>query len=303
MENVIKVKEIVDAFKLEVLAGEEVLDRLVSKSTSRRPGLEFMGFLDYLPMGHVQVLGENEIHFLHTLERKERTERIKNLVSYDPPAMVVTDDQSGLERLTKDCEEHGVPLLRSQSSNYEFIGKIDAFLIKKLAPQIAIHGVFVNVSGLGVLLRGDSGVGKSETAHSLVRHGHRLVADDMVVLRRLSSRTLLGTHNETNREMLALRSIGMLNVVRMYGRQAFQDESRVALDIELTKWEGKSLYNDIDVETKKTSYMGVEIPTMQIQLKPGRDVVGLIEAAVNNFYLKQQGYNAAQDFMDRLAKG
>src|SRR5699024_1615669 len=96
---------------------------------------------------------------------------------------------------------------------------------------------------------------------------------------------------------------GMLNVVRMYGRQAFQDESRVALDIELTKWEGKSLYNDIDVETKKTSYMGVEIPTMQIQLKPGRDVVGLIEAAVNNFYLKQQGYNAAQDFMDRLAKG
>ena len=124
----------------------------------------------------------------------------------------------------------------------------------------------------------------------------------MVVLKKLSPQTLLGTHNETNKELISLRSIGLLNVVRMYGRQAFQEESRIALDIELTKWEGKSLYNDIDVETKYTSYMDVEIPSIQIQLKPGRDVVGLIEAAVNNFYLKQQGYNAAEDFMKRIEK-
>src|SRR5699024_12161447 len=124
--------------------------------------------------------------------------------------------------------------------------------------------VCVNVSGLGVLLRGDSGVGKSETAHSLVGRGHRLVADDMVVLKRLSSHTLLGTHNETNKEFISLRRVGLLNVVRMYGRQAFQEESRNVLDIELTKWEENSLYNELDGEPKKMTYKEVERTYNQI---------------------------------------
>lgn len=259
-----------------------------------------MDYLDYLPMGHVHVLGADEIYFLDSLSKEECRERVSNIVAYDPPCIIVTDDYQGLVNLSEYSRNKGVPLLRTKEANYEFVGKIDAYLIKRLAPEIAVHGVCVNVSGLGVLLRGDSGVGKSETAHSLVGRGHRLVADDIVVLKKLSPQTLLGTHNGTNRELLSLRSIGLLNVVRMYGRQAFQEESRIALDIELTKWEGTSLYNDLDVETEITSYMSVEIPSMQIQLKPGRDVVGLIEAAVNNWYLKQQGYNAAEDFMQRI---
>lgn len=300
MVKSITVQEVVNSFSLEVLTCESALDRKVVKSTSRRPGLEFMDYLDYLPMGHVHVLGADEIYFLDSLSKEECRERVSNIVAYDPPCIVVTDDYQGLDNLTEYSRNKGVPLLRTTEANYEFVGKIDAFLIKRLAPEIAVHGVCVNVSGLGVLLRGDSGVGKSETAHSLIGRGHRLVADDIVVLKKLSPRTLLGTHNGTNRELLSLRSIGLLNVVRMYGRQAFQDESRIALDIELTKWEGTSLYNDLDVETEITSYMDVEIPSMQIQLKPGRDVVGLIEAAVNNWYLKQQGYNAAEDFMQRI---
>lgn len=300
MVKTIEVKDIVNAFDLEVLTAENELDRLVSKSTSRRPGLEFIDYLDYLPMGHVQVLGKNEIHFLHTLEKQERRKRVENLVRYEPPCFIVTDNQTGLENMIRYCTERNIPLFRAEESNYEFIGKLDAYLINRLAPETAIHGVCVNVSGLGVILRGDSGVGKSETAHSLVGRGHRLVADDMVVLKRLSSRTLLGTHNETNKEFISLRSVGLLNVVRMYGRQAFQEESRIVLDIELTRWEGSSLNNELDVEPKTMTYMDVEIPSIQIQLKPGRDVVGLIEAAVNNWYLKQQGYNAADDFMERL---
>src|SRR5699024_12726543 len=126
-------------------------------------------------------------------------------------------------------------------------------------PETAVHGVCVNVFGLGVLLRGDSGVGKSETAHSLVGRGHRLVADDLVVLKRLSSHTLHGTHNETNKEFISLSSVGLLNVVRMYGRQAFKEESRIVLDIDFTKWEGNSLYNELDVEPKMMTYMEVEI--------------------------------------------
>lgn len=158
----------------------------------------------------------------------------------------------------------------------------------------------MNVSGIGILIRGNSGVGKSETAHTLIRRGHRLVADDIVVLKKLSPQTILGTHDEKTKEFLALRSIGLLNVVRMYGRKAFQDETRISLDIHLTKWEKDGLYNDLDQEINTMEYMGVKIPSIEIQLQPGRDVAGLIEAAANNWYLKQQGYNAAEEFMNRI---
>lgn len=191
-------------------------------------------------------------------------------------------------------------MLRTDASTYEFVGKLDAYLTKTLAQEIAVHGVCVNVSGIGILLRGKSGVGKSETAHTLIGRGHRLVADDIVVLKKLSPQTLLGTHNEKNKEFLALRSVGLLNVVRLYGRKAFQEETRIALDIELTKWQNNSLNNELEVEAKFTEYMGVRVPHIQIQLQPGRDVAGLIEAAANNWYLQQQGYSAAEEFMKRI---
>lgn len=296
----IVIKDIVNTFSLEVLAGEGNLNKKVTKSNARRPGLEFIKYLDFFPMEHIHVLGQNEIQYLVSLPDEERSNRVQNLIKYKPPCIIVTDGQGDLKYLTKYCTENTIPLLRTEEPNYEFIKKLDTYLIKRLAPEIAIHGVCVNVNGMGVLIRGDSGVGKSETAHSLIGRGHRLVADDIVVLKKLSPQTLLGTHNETNRELLSLRSIGLLNVVRAYGRNAFQDESRIALDIELTKWQDNSLYNELEVETKYKTYMDVKVPTMQIQLKPGRDVAGLIEAAVNNFYLKQEGYSAAEDFMRRI---
>ncbi|MOA08713.1 HPr kinase/phosphorylase [compost metagenome] len=172
--------------------------------------------------------------------------------------------------------------------------------MKALAPEVSIHGVCVNVSGIGILLRGKSGIGKSETAHTLIRRGHRFVADDIVVLKKLGPSTLLGTHNKTTREFLALRSVGLINVVRQYGRRAFQDETRIVLDIELSPWQDNSLNNELDVEPQFTEYLGVKIPHLEIQLQPGRDVAGLIEAAANNWYLKQLGYSAAEEFMQRI---
>src|SRR5699024_9698134 len=132
--------------------------------------------------------------------------------------------------------------------------------------------------------------------------GHRLVADDMVILKKLSQQTLLGTHNETNKEFLALRSIGLLNIVKMYGQSAFQEETRIELDIELSKCKDKHFYNDLELKPKYSEYMGVKIPHIQIQLQPGRDVVGLIEAAANNWYLNQQGYSAMEEFTERIKK-
>ncbi|KAB7705668.1 HPr kinase/phosphorylase [Bacillus aerolatus] len=296
----ITVENLVRRFSLEVLAGENHLHRTVTQSQAHRPGLEFVGYFDFFPMERVQVLGQKEITYLHTLSHNERKQRIGNIVNYHPPCFIVTAQQEGLMYLTQYCVEEGIPLLRTRESTFEFIAKLDAYMVKTLAPEIAVHGVCVNVSGMGILLRGKSGVGKSETAHTLIGRGHRLVADDIVVLKKLSPQTLLGTHNEKTKEFLALRSVGLLNVVRLYGRKAFQDETRITLDIELTKWQDNSLNNELELEPKFTEYMGVRIPHIEIQLQPGRDVAGLIEAAANNWYLRQQGYSAAEEFMKRL---
>lgn len=298
----ITIEQLVQQFSLEVLAGEDQLHRKIEQAQTRRPGLELLDFFDFLPMRHVQILGENEIKYLHMLSEEERDLRIGNVVRYEPPCIIVTDEGDGLKYLKKYCTAEDIPLLRTKDSNYEFMGKIDAFMIKKLAPEIAIHGVCVNVFGMGILLRGKSGLGKSETAHTLIGRGHRLIADDIVVLKKLSPQTLLGAHNGKNREFLALRSVGLLNVVRLYGRKAFQEETRIALDIELIEWKDNDLNNELELEPKTKMYMDVEIPHIQIQLQPGRDVAGLIEAAANTWYLQQHGYSAVDDFMGRLAE-
>lgn len=298
----ITVENLVKTFSLEVLAGEQNLNRKISKPRTHRPGLEFIGYFDYFPQERVQILGKKEITYLHQLSDEERKNRIGNVVKYHPPCFIVTSGLEGLQYLTEYCQQEGIPLLRTEELSSEFIDKLNSFLINKLAPEMTVHGVCMNVYGLGILIRGASGIGKSETAHTLLGKGHRLIADDIVVLKKINSKTIIGTHNEVNKEFLALRSIGLLNIVRMFGRKAFQEETRIALDIELTKWEEKELNNELMLETKYIEYLGVKIPHVQIQVQPGRDLAGLIEAAVNNCYLLNQGYSAADEFFSRVEK-
>lgn len=298
----VTVENLIQKFSLNVLAGEDQLQKMITQPGVHRPGLEFVGCFDFFPTEQVQILGKKEITYLEKLSPEERKIQIKNLVYYHPSCFIVTTGEVDFAHLIHHCTEQGIPLLvtNKPETTSEFIPKLEAYLIKELAPEMAVPGVCMNVSGIGILIRGSSGVGKSETAHTLIRRGHRLVADDIVVLKKLSSQTILGTHNEKNKEFLALRSIGLLNVVRLYGRKAFQDETRITLDIHLTKWEKDALYNDLEQEFHYTDYMGVKIPSIEIQLQPGRDVAGLIEAAANNWYLKQQGYSAVEEFMDRI---
>lgn len=296
----VTVEHLVHQFSLEVLAGENQLHRQITKARTHLPGLEFIGYFDFFPMEHVQVLGRKEITYLHQLSHDERNIRIGNVVMYHPPCFIVTGNQEGLMYLKRYCDQEGIPLLRTPESTDQFIEKYDAYMVKALAPEIAIHGVCVNVFGMGILIRGKSGVGKSEIAHTLIGRGHRLVADDIVVLKQLGPDTLLGTHNGKNKEFLALRSIGLLNVVRLYGQKAFQNETRIGLDIELTKWDKDALNNELEVESVYKEYMDVPVPHIEIQQEPGRDVVGLIEAAANNWYLKDQGYSAAEEFFNRI---
>ncbi|EXX86018.1 serine kinase [Paenibacillus darwinianus] len=297
----ISVQQLVARFKLEVLAGAGKLDRTISQSKVHRPGLEFVGYFDFFPMERVQVMGRKEITYLHKQTEEERMLHIGNIVRYRPPCFIVTYGQGeGLKYLTQYCEEEGIPLLRTVEPTTEFITKLDGYLVKSLASEISVHGVCMNVSGIGILLRGQSGIGKSETAHTLIRRGHRLVADDIVTLKRISPQTLIGTHNETTKEFLALRSIGLVNVVRLYGRKAFQDETRIVLDIELARWRENELNNELELQPGYTDYLGVKVPHIEIQLQPGRDVAGLIEAAANNWYLRQHGYSAAEEFIKRI---
>ncbi|KUP20734.1 MULTISPECIES: HPr(Ser) kinase/phosphatase [unclassified Paenibacillus] len=299
----ITVQSLTDKFQLEVLAGASRMDRLVTRPRTHRPGLEFVGYFDFFPMERVQVLGRKEINYLLTLSVEDRVLHIGNIVKYHPPCFIVTTGQQEIPYLTHFCDQEGIPLLRTADTTNEFIAKLDSYLVKALAPELSIHGVCVNVSGIGILLRGKSGIGKSETAHTLIRRGHRFVADDIVVLKKLGPHTLLGTHNETTREFLALRSIGLINVVRQYGRKAFQDETRIVLDIELCPWRENALNNELELVPQFTEYLGVQIPHIEVQLQPGRDVAGLIEAAANNWYLKQLGYSAVEEFMKRIEDG
>lgn len=296
----ITVESIAQAFRLEVLAGANRMDGVITRPRTHRPGLEFVGYFDFFPMERVQVLGRKEITYLLTLSVEERKLHIGNIVKYHPPCFIVTSGQEEIPYLIHFCDQEGIPLLRTKETTTEFTVKLDGYLVKALAPEMSIHGICVNVSGIGILLRGKSGVGKSETAHALIRRGHRLVADDIVVLKKLSPTTLLGTHNEISKEFLALRSIGLINVVRQYGRAAFQDETRIVLDIELSPWQTDALNNELEVAPQFIEYLGVQIPHLEIQLQPGRDLAGLIEAAANNWYLKQLGYSAAEEFMKRI---
>ncbi|MGG1399642.1 HPr(Ser) kinase/phosphatase [Bacillus salipaludis] len=300
--KILTVENLVQKFSLKVLTGENQLQQKIKQSRCHRPGLEFVGHFDFFPTERVQILGRKEVNYLHKLSIEERQMRIGNIVKYHPPCFIVTAGDEGLTYLRKSCIEEGIPLLCTNTprTTSEFITELDAYMVKELAPEIAVHGVCINVFGMGILLRGKSGVGKSEIAHTLIGRGHKLVADDLVVLKKLSPRTILGTHDGKTKEFLALRSVGLLNVVRVYGIKAFQEETRIALDIELTKWQKNSLHNELDHEPEFTKYMGVSIPHIEIQLQPGRDVAGLIEAAANNWLLKQQGYNAAEEFMKRL---
>jgi HPr kinase/phosphorylase len=298
----ITIENLVKTFSLEVLAGEKNLDKKVTKARTYRPGLEFTGYFEYFPQENIQILGRKEVTYLHQFSHEERRKRIGNVVKYHPPCFIVTSGQEGLQYLTQYCNEEGIPLLRTEEPSSEFIDKLNGYLTNKLAPEVTIHGVCMNVYGLGILIRGSSGIGKSETAHTLLGKGHRLIADDVVVLKKINSKTIIGTHNEVNKEFLALRSIGLLNIVRMFGRKSFQEETRIALDIELMKWEEKELHNDLILEPKYTEYLGVKVPHVEIQVQPGRDIAGLIEAAANNWYLTNQGYSAADEFFSRIEK-
>ena len=296
----ITIRQLTEKLKLEILAGEEGLDCIIDSDDIHRPGLELTGYFKFFPNERIQVLGRLEVTYLHSLTEAQRDTSIGTLIKKHPPCIIITHNQEGLDYLIKHCNIEGITLLRAKEKTTRVISKLNNYLEKELAQSIGIHAVCMNIFGVGILIRGESGIGKSESALSLIEKGHRLISDDLVILKKIDPETIIGTHNESNRDFLSLRGIGMINVPRLYGSGAFQDETTIDLDITLSAWDEKKYYDAIEPPKSFVDYLDLSIPHIEIPIRPGRDIASLIEVAAKNWRLEQQGYTAVNEFMDRI---
>jgi HPr kinase/phosphorylase len=298
----IAVQQIVDKFDLEVVAGGTGLRRHIESDDIHRPGLEFTGYLEYFPQERIQILGRTEITYLHSLPLAERDLRIGQVVAREPPCFIITRGQQGLDFFSKHCDQRHIPLLRTTSKSTRFISLLSNFLERELAEEASIHGVCMNIFGVGVILRGVSGIGKSELALTLIERGHRLISDDIVIVKQIGPETLIGTHNVNNRELLHLRGIGFIDVTRLFGSGAFQDETHVDLEIQLIHWDDHvdTELLVLGAEAEDVEYLGVSIPQIDIPVRPGRDIASLVEVACKNWRLKLAGYDALKVYQERI---
>ena len=275
-------------------------DRPVSSPDVNRPGLALCGYLDYFDNDRLQVIGRNEHGFLSNLPQDLRQCHIDELAGTNPPAIIVTRDLPVLAELKEACEKHNVPLLKSKDSTSWLMAALVSYLNVELAPRITRHGVLVEVYGEGVLLLGDSGIGKSETAIELIKRGHRLIADDAVEIRRVSAKTLVGSSPDNIRHFVELRGIGIVNVRRMYGIGAVKNTEKINLAIQMEPWEQGKNYDRMGLEGETINLLGIDVPSITIPVSPGRNLAIIIEGAAMVNRQKKMGYNAAQELLHKL---
>ncbi len=265
-----------------------------------RPGLQFGGFYEYFDNTRIQIVGKTEFTFLEQRSEEERKAAIDTLFSKKPPAFVITRELELFPEILELAEKHGVAILRCKSSTSAFMAKLIAFLNLNLAPRITRHGVLIEIYGEGVLILGDSGVGKSETAIELVKRGHRLVADDAVEIKKTSNVTLVGSSPDNIRHFLELRGIGIINVRQLFGMGSVKVAEKIDMVVELEPWNPEKVYDRMGMDNHYMSILGVKVPYLTIPVKPGRNLAVILEVAAMNNRQKKMGYNAAQDLLDNL---
>ncbi len=275
-------------------------ERLVCSADINRPGLALSGYFDYFDSDRIQVMGKNEYGFMENLPHDLRDIHLNELVGTNPPAIIVTRGLPIMNELLQACQEHGVPLLRSHESTSSLMAALIAYLNVQLAPRITRHGVLVEVYGEGVLLLGDSGIGKSETAVELIKRGHRLIADDAVEIRRVSAKTLVGSSPDNIRHFIELRGIGIVNVRRMYGIGSVKNTEKINMAIQLEPWEQGKNYDRMGLDGETINILGIEVPSITIPVSPGRNLAIIIESAAMNNRQKKMGYNSAQELLQKL---
>ncbi len=282
----VKVKDIVDQLNCEMLYSPDNLDDItVTENDCNRPGLQLMGFYEYFNAERVQICGNMEFAYLASLDELTRYQRIDALFATKIPLFVVARGHELYPEMIEIAKKYQVPIARTPASTTAFIAALIGYLNVELAPRITRHGVLIEVYGEGLLIVGESGVGKSETAIELVKRGHRLVADDAVEIRKTSSKTLVGTSPDNIRHFLELRGIGIINTRRLFGMGAIKVSE---------------IYDRMGVDNEYTAILGVKVPSLTIPIKPGRNLAVILEVAAMNNRQKKMGYNAAAELLENL---
>ncbi|MGV3489309.1 MAG: HPr(Ser) kinase/phosphatase [Tuberibacillus sp.] len=298
--NQVTVKDLLKHFPLELVAGQEGVDRYITTSDISRPGLEMAGFFTYYPAERIQLLGMTELSFFESLPRGERIDRMEKLCTIDTPCIILSRGLEVPEELINAANESGVPVLKATLKTTRLSGLLTNYLEARLAPMTTVHGVLVDVYGIGVLLTGSSGVGKSETALELVKRGHRLVADDSVEIRQTGENELVGNAPELIRHLLEIRGLGIIDVMTLFGAGAVRSHKKISLIIHLESWDPKKMYDRLGLDEDRVRMVDTMLPKLVIPVRPGRNLAVIVEVAAMNFRLKQMGVNAAQQFSERL---
>lgn len=297
----VSLKKIIDEFHLESIhLPDDPENILIGEPDLNRPGLQLMGFYEYFNPERIQIVGKMEFAYLASLDEPTRYERIEMLFAQKLPALIISRELPYFPEMLELAKKHEVSLLRSKDSTSSFMAALIAFLNLNLAPRITRHGVLIEVYGEGMLIVGESGVGKSETAVELIKRGHRLVADDAVEIRRVSNISLVGSSPENIRHFLELRGIGIINARRLFGMGAVKITEKIDMIVELEPWDSEKVYDRMGVDNEYTSILGVNIPCNVIPVKPGRNLAVILEVAAMNNRQKKMGYNAAQELLDNL---
>lgn len=265
-----------------------------------RPGLHLTGFFDYFDNLRIEIFGKTEIEYLQHFDDAERRRCIFEFFSHRPAAVVVTRGMTILDEMLEAARQYGCPLLSTEVYTSEYMTTLISMLTVELAPRITRHGVLVEVHGEGILLLGESGVGKSETAMELVKRGHRLIADDAVEIRRVSTKTLVGSSPQNIRHFMELRGIGIVNIRRIFGIGAVKVTQQIDMIIQLEQWDQNKIYDRMGIENEYTDILGNKVPSVTIPVKPGRNLAIIIEVAAMNNRQKEMGYNSAQELLNKL---
>lgn len=293
--------KLIKEFNLEVLRGGGAYGELpIHTEDVNRPGLQLIGFFDYFDHKRIQMIGRVETTYLSGLSSEARRACFDSLLAQDIPCLIISRGMEPFPECTEMAEKYDRTILRTQEATSSFMSALIAYLRTELSPRITRHGVLVEIYGEGVLLLGESGVGKSETAIELVKRGHRLIADDAVEIKRAGTKSLVGTAPELIRHYIELRGIGVIDVRRLFGMSAIKEESDIDLVVNLEQWKDGAMYDRLGLESLYTTILDVQIPALTVPVKPGRNLAVIIEVAAMNNRHKKMGYNAALEFTKQI---
>lgn len=295
-----RLPELVKEFNMEILTkAPNFATQTVTISDVNRPALQLVGFYEYFEPIRLQILGKAEMVFLQAMDTEKRRHVLEDLMRCEMPALIVARNMEVFPELIDLAEKHGRTLLRIDKTTVDATSEIIDYLNKMLAPQITRHGVLMNINGQGVLLLGDSGIGKSETAIELLKRGHRLVADDAVEIRRIST-SLYGTAPELIQHYMEIRGVGVVDVQQLFGMGAVQFDTEIDLVIQLEQWQDGKFYDRLGLGEETYEMLGVKLPYMTIPVRPGRNLAGIVEIATMKNRQMKYGINPARDFVTRL---